>query len=115
MTPLYRPASTGSAQMQGELWSARARDYAELQEGLFPSVIRERAAPARTRERAIEPRYRLRSRSRRASVLRRQLPTSPASMHPPRSSISRVSACPAGIFASARWKRCRTRMEASMS
>jgi SAM-dependent methyltransferase len=25
----------GSAQMQGDLWSARARDYAELQEGFF--------------------------------------------------------------------------------
>jgi SAM-dependent methyltransferase len=26
---------TGSSQMQGDLWSARARDYAELQEGFF--------------------------------------------------------------------------------
>jgi ubiquinone/menaquinone biosynthesis C-methylase UbiE len=26
---------TGSAQTQGDLWSARARDYAELQEGYF--------------------------------------------------------------------------------
>jgi hypothetical protein len=25
----------GSGQMQGDLWSARARDYAELQEGHF--------------------------------------------------------------------------------
>ena len=35
MTPLYGPRVTGSAQTQGDLWSARARDYAELQEGFF--------------------------------------------------------------------------------
>ncbi len=29
------PRAAGSAQMQGDLWSARARDYAELQEGHF--------------------------------------------------------------------------------
>jgi SAM-dependent methyltransferase len=29
------PPITGSSQMQGDLWSARARDYAELQEGYF--------------------------------------------------------------------------------
>jgi len=29
------PRATGSAPMQGDLWSARARDYAELQEGFF--------------------------------------------------------------------------------
>lgn len=32
---VFSPPSTGSAQMQGELWSARARDYAELQESYF--------------------------------------------------------------------------------
>jgi hypothetical protein len=44
-----------------------------------------------------------------------QLPTSPASTHPPRLSISRESACLGGVFVSAKWKRCRTRMEVSMS
>jgi SAM-dependent methyltransferase len=29
------PRVTGSAQMQGDLWNARARDYADLQEGFF--------------------------------------------------------------------------------
>ena len=29
------PRAAGSAQIQGDLWSARARDYAELQEGHF--------------------------------------------------------------------------------
>jgi SAM-dependent methyltransferase len=40
-TPAY---AAGSAPMQGDLWSARARDYAELQEGhfrpLYESVLR---------------------------------------------------------------------------
>jgi SAM-dependent methyltransferase len=38
------PRASGSAQLQGDLWSARARDYAELQEGhfrpLYESVLR---------------------------------------------------------------------------
>ena len=29
------PGAAGSAPMQGDLWSARARDYAKLQEGHF--------------------------------------------------------------------------------
>lgn len=32
---IISPQVTGSAQMQGDLWSARARDYAELQEPFF--------------------------------------------------------------------------------
>jgi len=29
------PAAVGSAGLQGELWSVRARDYAEIQEAVF--------------------------------------------------------------------------------
>jgi ubiquinone/menaquinone biosynthesis C-methylase UbiE len=35
MTDMMTAARPGSATMQGDLWSPRARDYAELQEGLF--------------------------------------------------------------------------------
>jgi SAM-dependent methyltransferase len=35
MSDITTAARTGSAQMQGDLWSARARDYAEIMEGFF--------------------------------------------------------------------------------
>jgi ubiquinone/menaquinone biosynthesis C-methylase UbiE len=35
MTDMMTAARPGSATTQGDLWSPRARDYAELQEGLF--------------------------------------------------------------------------------
>lgn len=35
MTQVATPTATGSARLQGELWSARARDYAEIQEPMF--------------------------------------------------------------------------------
>jgi SAM-dependent methyltransferase len=35
MTQVATPTAAGSARLQGELWSVRARDYAEIQEPMF--------------------------------------------------------------------------------
>jgi trans-aconitate methyltransferase len=35
MSDIATSACIGSAQMQGDLWSTRARDYAEIMEGFF--------------------------------------------------------------------------------
>ncbi len=48
---IISPQVTGSAQMQGDLWSARARDYAELQEPFFFRCTRAYSAGLNSRNR----------------------------------------------------------------
>ena len=61
MNDLATAPRTGSAQMQGTLWNARARDYAEVMEGFFRPLYESALSRPELRERKLMSRYRLRS------------------------------------------------------
>ena len=105
---------TGSAQMQGDLWSARARDYAELQERYFLPLyesVQRRPELAKSRSSldvGCGP-------GLAAQVFSRTI-ANVAGIDASAAFIDIARhVCLGGIFVSAKWKRCRTPMEVSMS
>ena len=105
---------SGSAQMQGDLWSARARDYAELQERYFLPLyesVQRRPELAKSRS-SLDVGC---GSGLAAQVFSRTIANVAGIDASAASSISRVSACLGGICKSAKWKGCPTRMEVSMS
>ena len=113
MNDIATTQRAGSAKVQGDLWNARARDYAEILEGFFRPLYESVLARSEVSQAKSVLDIGCVPDSRRESFRRKSRSSLGSMPHRPSSRLP-VNDCRDATFALPRWRHCHMRTQALM-